>query len=128
MGRFRGVTRARRLVRRLRILEAVIREPGLRPAQLAARAGISERTLRRDLALLRRHGYQVSSGDGYQLQERLRLEAGLVGLTAACEQQLELLREQLPAALAEKVERELAAEVPATLASMIARVLERGTG
>src|SRR5437016_8128139 len=67
------VNRAGRFARRMRILAAVIREPGLTPGQLAERARVSERTLRRDLSLLRRDGYPISYSDGYQVQELLRL-------------------------------------------------------
>jgi predicted DNA-binding transcriptional regulator YafY len=115
----------------MRILAAVIREPGLAPGQLAERARVSERTLRRDLALLRRDGYPISYNDGYQVQELLRLNGGEdsrspgQGLGGVYEHQLRLLRAQVPSALAEEVERELEAEAPAALAALIAHVLER---
>ena len=51
------MNRARRLARLLNILAAIIAEPGLNPLELAARAGVSERTLRRDLTQLRELGY-----------------------------------------------------------------------
>ena len=122
--------RARSLARQLRILAAVLREPGLHPSQLAGRAGISERTLRRDLAALRRLGYAVSYSDGYQLQERLRLDGadGPRGLGGVYEQQIRALRAQVPAELAERVEEELEAEAPAALAALIAEQLERRLG
>ena len=44
------MNRAERLARLLRVLAAIISEPGLNPLELADRAGVSERTLRRDLA------------------------------------------------------------------------------
>jgi hypothetical protein len=114
----------------MRILAAVIREPGLHPVQLAARARVSERTLRRDLALLRRDGYPVTYRDGYQLQELLRLNgpdgnSPGQGLGGVYDHQLRLLRAQVPASVAELVERDLEAEAPAALAGLIAHVLER---
>jgi predicted DNA-binding transcriptional regulator YafY len=123
----REVRRARMLARQLRILAAVIREPGLHPGQLSARAGISERTLRRDLTALRRLGYPLSYNDGYQLQEALRLDGpeGPRGLGGVYEQQVRALRAMVPAQLAERVEAELEAEAPASLAALIATVLER---
>src|SRR5262245_11476385 len=72
--RIRGITRASRFARRMRILAAVIREPGLKPADLASRARVSESTLFRDLGVLRRQGYPISFSDGYQLQESLGLD------------------------------------------------------
>ena len=122
--------RARSLARQLRVLAAVIREPGLRPSELAARSRVSERTLRRDLAALRRLGYPISYGDGYQLQESLRLDGaeGPRGLGGVYEQQVRALRARVPAALAERVEEELEAEAPAALAALIAAVLERRLG
>jgi predicted DNA-binding transcriptional regulator YafY len=114
----------------MRILAAVIRQPGLTPAQLAERARVSERTLRRDLALLRRDGYPIRYGDGYQVQELLRLggedsQSPGQGLGGVYEHQLRLLRAQVSGRLAEQVERELEAEAPAALAGLIAHVLER---
>lgn len=111
----------------MRILAAVIREPGLRPGQLAARARISESTLFRDIGVLRRQGYPVRFSDGYQLQESLGLDGPnpAVGLAAVYEHQLDLLREQLPATLADQVQAELEAEAPAALAAIVAAVVER---
>lgn len=111
----------------MRILAAVIREPGLRPGQLAGRAGVSESTLFRDLAVLRRQGYPISFSDGYQLQESLGLDgpSPATSLGAVYEHQLDLLRNQLPAALAGQVQAELEAEAPAALASIVATVIER---
>jgi predicted DNA-binding transcriptional regulator YafY len=125
--RARGVPRAARLARRLRILAAVIREPGLRPNQLAARAGVSESTLFRDLRALRRQGYPISHSDGYQLQESLGLDGPnpATGLAAVYEHQLGLLWQQLPGVLAEQVQAELEAEAPAALAAIVATVIER---
>ena len=125
--RARGLTRAVRFARRMRILAAVIGEPGLRPAQLAGRAGVSESTLFRDLAVLRRQGYPVTFSDGYQLQESLGLDGPnpATSLGAVYEHQLELLRQQLPAALADQVQGELEAEAPAALAAIVAAVIER---
>jgi Xaa-Pro aminopeptidase len=58
----------------LRVLAAIISEPGLNPLELAERAGVSERTLRRDLAQLRDLGYEVAYTSGYEVQEKLNLE------------------------------------------------------
>jgi Xaa-Pro aminopeptidase len=87
------VNRARRLARLLNVLAAVIAEPGLNPLELAERAGVSERTLRRDLNVLRELGYEVSYTSGYEVQEKLNLEgrAAARGPKRAYEQQLELL-------------------------------------
>jgi Xaa-Pro aminopeptidase len=68
------VNRALRLARLLRILAAIIAEPGLNPLELAERAGVSERTLRRDLAQLRELGYEVAYTSGYEVQEKLNLD------------------------------------------------------
>jgi len=69
-----SVNRAERLARLLRVLAAIIAEPGLNPLELADRAGVSERTLRRDLAQLRDLGYEVAYTSGYEVQEKLNLE------------------------------------------------------
>jgi predicted DNA-binding transcriptional regulator YafY len=118
--------RARRLARLLRILAAVIRDPGLRPAELATAAAISERTLYRDLARLRRLGYAIVHSRGYRLQESLWLSGGSgpQGLASAYQEDLRLLRQEAPA-LAERVEAEVDAEAPATLASLFAAAIER---
>lgn len=125
--RTRGVTRAVRFARRMRILAAVIREPGLKPAQLASRSGVSESTLFRDLRVLRRQGYAISFNEGYQLQESLGLDGPnpATGLAAVYEHQLDLLHHQLPSALADQVQAELEAEAPAALAAIVATVIER---
>src|SRR5690348_17260586 len=68
------MNRAERLARLLRVLAAIIAEPGLNPLELAERAGVSERTLRRDLAQLRELGYEVAYTSGYEVQEKLNLE------------------------------------------------------
>jgi predicted DNA-binding transcriptional regulator YafY len=116
-----------RFARRMRILAAVIREPGLKPAQLASRASVSESTLFRDLGVLRRQGYPISFSDGYQLQESLGLDGPnpATSLGAVYEHQLDLLRGQLPEALADQVQAELEAEAPAALAAIVATVIER---
>ena len=69
------MNRAERLARLLRVLAAIISEPGLNPLELAERAGVSERTLRRDLAQLRELGYEVAYTSGYEVQEKLELES-----------------------------------------------------
>jgi len=68
------LNRAERLARLLRVLAAIIAEPGLNPLELADRAGVSERTLRRDLVQLRDLGYEVAYTSGYEVQEKLNLE------------------------------------------------------
>src|SRR5207245_10298972 len=68
------MNRAERLARLLRVLAAIISEPGLNPMELAERAGVSERTLRRDLAELRELGYEVAYTSGYEVQEKLNLD------------------------------------------------------
>jgi Xaa-Pro aminopeptidase len=73
------VNRADRLARLLRVLAAIIAEPGLNPLELADRAGVSERTLRRDLAELRDLGYDVAYTSGYEVQEKLDLEGRAKG-------------------------------------------------
>jgi Xaa-Pro aminopeptidase len=56
------------------VLAAIISEPGLNPLELAEKAGVSERTLHRDLAQLRDLGYEVAYTSGYEVQEKLNLE------------------------------------------------------
>lgn len=68
------MNRAERLARLLRVLAAIISEPGLNPLELAQRAGVSERTVSRDLAQLRELGYEVAYTSGYEVQEKLNLE------------------------------------------------------
>lgn len=68
------MNRAERLARLLRVLAAIIAEPGLNPLELADRAGVSDRTLRRDLAQLRELGYEVAYTSGYEVQEKLNLD------------------------------------------------------
>ena len=116
--------RARRFARLLSILAAVIREPGLSPGQLSRRAGVSERTLRRDLARLRSLGYTVTWNRGYEVQERFGFEGGggARSLAAVYEQQVRLLRTELPA-LATQVEAEVEAEAPAAVASLFAAAI-----
>src|SRR5207249_8170991 len=61
-----SVNRAERLARLLRVLAAIIAEPGLNPLELAEKAGVSDRTLRRDLAHLRDLGYEVAYTSGHE--------------------------------------------------------------
>ncbi|HEX6547259.1 MAG TPA: HTH domain-containing protein [Candidatus Dormibacteraeota bacterium] len=119
--------RARRFARLLTILSAVIREPGLKPGDLADRIGISERTLFRDMTQLRRLGYEVTWDDGYQVQERFDLDGGSAPQTLArvYEQQLGMLRAELPPPLAEQVEDDVEALAPAALAILFASAIER---
>lgn len=113
------MTRAARLARQLRLVAAVTRQPGVRPAELSQIASVSERTLRRDLRSLRR--------DGYHIQEVLPLDSSAApnGLGSAHDRQLLMLRSRLPERLAGQIECELEAEAPAALASLIAHLLER---
>jgi predicted DNA-binding transcriptional regulator YafY len=124
------VQRARRFARLLGILSAVIREPGLTPSELASRAGVSERTLRRDLTQLRGFGYDVTWSHGYELQERFDLDGSGGGRTLAAlyEHQVRLLRGELPGALAEQVEADVEALAPAALAALFAAAIERRLG
>jgi predicted DNA-binding transcriptional regulator YafY len=123
------VNRARRLARLLRILAAVIAEPGLNPLELAERAGVSERTLRRDLIQLRELGYEIAWTGGYEVQERLNLEGGSGhrSLGRVYEQQLALLRKQLPKRMAARVTQEVDSLAPAALATLFATAIERHT-
>jgi predicted DNA-binding transcriptional regulator YafY len=123
------VNRARRLARLLRILAAVIDQPGLNPVELAERAGVSERTLRRDLLQLRDLGYEISYTGGYEVQETLNLEGRSAprSLGRVYEQHLELLRQQLPKRVAALVAEEVDSLAPAALASLFATAIERHT-
>jgi predicted DNA-binding transcriptional regulator YafY len=105
----------------------VIREPGLTPSQLSVRAGVSERTLFRDLGRLRRLGYEVRWSHGYEVQERFDLDGqgGAKTLAAQYEQQLQLLRSELPQRLADQVEADVEALAPAALAALFASAIER---
>jgi predicted DNA-binding transcriptional regulator YafY len=121
------LNRARRLARLLRILSTVIAQPGLGPLELADRAGVSDRTLRRDLIQLRELGYDVEYTDGYQVQLNLDLDgrAKPMSLGRVYEQQLELLRKQLPKKLAARVTEEVDSKAPAALASLFADAIDR---
>jgi predicted DNA-binding transcriptional regulator YafY len=121
------VNRADRLARLLRILSAVIAEPGLNPLELAERARVSERTLRRDLVQLRALGYDVAYTGGYEVQEKLNLEgrSGHRSLGRVYEQHLELVHQQLPKRLAALVTEEVDSLAPAALASLFATAIER---
>lgn len=123
------MNRARRLARLLRILSFVIAEPGLGPLELAERAGVSDRTLRRDLIQLRELGYDVAYTDGYQVQMNLNLEGRSkpMSLGRVYEQQVELLRTQLPKKLAKQVSEEVDSLAPAALASLFADAIDRHT-
>ena len=120
------MNKARRFARLLSTLAAVIREPGLSPARLAARSGISERTLRRDLARLRGLGYTVTWSHGYEVQERFGFEGGggARSLAAVYEQQVRLLRSELPER-AGQVAADVEAEAPAAVASLFAGAIAR---
>lgn len=121
------MNRAARLARLLRILSVVIAEPGLNPVELAERAGVSERTLRRDLVQLRGLGYEVAYTGGYEVQENLNLEGrtGHRSLGKVYEQHLELVRTQLPKRVATQVTEEVDSAAPAALAILFAAAIER---
>jgi predicted DNA-binding transcriptional regulator YafY len=121
------VNRAARLARLLRILSVVIAEPGLNPVELAERAGVSERTLRRDLVQLRGLGYEVAYTGGYEVQENLNLEGrtGHRSLGKVYEQHLELVRKHLPKRVAAQVTEEVDSAAPAALATLFATAIER---
>lgn len=108
------------------MLSAVIRDPGLQPALLATQAGISERTLRRDLTRLRRLGFDVRYRGGYQFWESLELDGPAVGgrLGVAAERLLAAMRQELPAPVADAVSQDVIALLPAAMASLIASALE----
>ncbi|HVB78095.1 MAG TPA: HTH domain-containing protein [Candidatus Nitrosotalea sp.] len=109
------------------MLSAVTREPGLRPAQLAAQVGISERTLRRDVRRLRGLGYDIRYRDGYQLWEGLAFDgagAGASGLELSLRRLVAVLERELPTALAAPVVRDVEALIPAALASLMASAIE----
>ncbi|HEY1420171.1 MAG TPA: HTH domain-containing protein [Candidatus Dormibacteraeota bacterium] len=124
------MNRARRLARLLRVLSVVIAEPGLNPFELAERAGVSERTLRRDLVQLRGLGYEVAYTGGYEVQERLNLEGrtGHRSMGKVYEQHIELVGRQLPKRLASQVTEEVDSLAPAVLASLFATAIERLSG
>jgi len=124
------VNRARRLARLLRILSVVIAEPGLNPLELSERAGVSERTLRRDLVQLRELGYEVAYTGGYEVQEKLNLEGrtGHRSMGKVYEQHLELIGKQLPKRMAAQVTEEVDSLAPAVLASLFATAIERHAG
>ncbi|MGH7763423.1 MAG: HTH domain-containing protein [Candidatus Dormibacteraceae bacterium] len=124
------MNRAHRLARLLRILSLVIAEPGLNPFELAERAGVSERTLRRDLVQLRGLGYEVAYTGGYEVQEKLNLEGrtGHRSMGKVYEQHLELVGRQLPKRLASQVTEEVDSLAPAVLASLFATAIERHAG
>ena len=124
------MNRARRLARLLRILSVVIAEPGLNPLELADRAGVSDRTLRRDLVQLRALGYEVAYTGGYEVQEKLNLEGrpGRRSLGKLYEQHLELVTKQLSKRLAAQVTEEVDSLAPAALASLFATAIERHSG
>jgi predicted DNA-binding transcriptional regulator YafY len=122
------LSEARHLQRLLTILNEVTRRPGLRPMDLAAELGVSERTLRRDLSELRRAGFDLEWEEGYQLQETLDLEGSAASpggaLPVLYEQQLTLLRGLYPE-LAAEVQREVETQAPELLAVLFQQALER---
>ncbi|TMD05238.1 MAG: HTH domain-containing protein [Chloroflexi bacterium] len=123
------MNRAERFNRLLSILSEVVRHPGQHPSELAGACGVSERTLRRDLAELRRLGFELAYLDGYQLQGRLNLDGSVTPRTWALpivyEQQLRLLRSSFPALVADAVQSEVEAQAPAALAELFSRAIAR---
>jgi predicted DNA-binding transcriptional regulator YafY len=124
--------RVQRFGRLLSILSEVIQHPGQRPAQLATRLGISERTLFRDLGELQKMGVGLNYSDGYQMQERLNLEGIRVtgegaSLPVVYEQQLRLLRSEFPADVAREVQAEVERAAPLALAQLFQQALDSRT-
>ena len=123
------MNRAERFNRLLSILSEVVRHPGQHPSELAGACGVSERTLRRDLAELRRLGFELAYLDGYQLQGRLNLDGSVTPRTWALpivyEQQLRLLRSSFPALVADAVQSEVEAQAPAALAELFSQAIAR---
>ena len=113
----------------LRILDHVIREPGLDPVHLAARVGTSERTLYRDLEHLREIGFGITYADGYRLQEELALSPathrGPHGLAEAYAELRRLVEAEAPPSFAAQLEGEVDALAPAALARLFAEAVER---
>lgn len=122
------MSEGRHFQRLLTILNEVTTRPGLHPSELADELGVSERTLRRDLAELRGAGFDLEWEEGYQLQERLALEgaagAGSATLTGLYEQQLQLLRGLYPD-LAATIQAEVERQAPELLGVLIQQALER---
>ena len=121
---------ARRFGRLLSILAEVIRQPGQKPAPLATKLGISERTLFRDLGELQRMGVGLNYSDGYQMQERLNLEGIRLSETGASlpvvyEQQLRLLRSEFGEKVAREVQSEVEHQAPLALAKLFQAALDR---
>ncbi len=124
------MSEGRRFQRLLTILNEVTTRPGLHPAELAAELGVSERTLRRDLAELRGAGFDLEWEEGYQLQERLALE-GAAGSPAGTlpvlyDQQLRLMRGLFPG-LAGRIQSEVEAQAPQLLSVLFQQAIERAT-
>ena len=122
------MARAQRFARLLKTVEEIAQRPGQSPAQLARRMKVSERSLSRDVHDLRRLGVNVSFEDGYQIQERLDLDApaGLhETLPAVYDRQMKMLRTEVGPKVALRVESDLASRAPVALASLIAGSLER---
>jgi Xaa-Pro aminopeptidase len=117
------VNRALRLARLLRVLAAIIAEPGLNPLELAERGGVSERTLRRDLAQLRELGYEVAYTSGYEVQEKLNLDGRARGKkrTPAEDTETELLKAVAQAMGSAGLWKPVAASAPARQAQPVAR-------
>ncbi len=119
--------RARRFARVLAILAAVIREPGLTSARLAARIGRSEPRPRRDSVEPRRIGRPVSWKRGYEVRERFGLEgrAAAGSLADTCALQVQPVRANPAPRLADRVTADVEAQAPAALAMLFAPAIER---
>ncbi|MBO0701355.1 MAG: hypothetical protein J2P38_00360 [Candidatus Dormibacteraeota bacterium] len=113
----------------LRILDNVIRRPGLDPVHLAAAVRTSERTLYRDLEHLRAIGFDITYADGYRLQEALALSPtthrGPHGLAEAYGELRRLVETEASASFAAQLEGEVDALAPAALAELFAEAVER---
>ena len=122
------MSEGRHFQRLLTILNEVARRPGLRPVDLATELGVSERTLRRDLAELRSAGFDLEWEEGYQLQETLDLEGSLSApggaLPILYEQQLRLLRNLHPE-IAGHIQAEVEKQAAELLGLLFRQALER---
>jgi predicted DNA-binding transcriptional regulator YafY len=123
------VNRVQRFNRMLNILSEVVRHPGRHPGDLADACGVSERTLRRDLAELRRRGFELGYLDGYQLQGTLDLDgmtpvaAKMEAVPVVYEQQVRFLYSSFPRELATQIEARVEELAPGALAALFARAI-----
>ena len=100
------MSEGRRFQRLLTILNEVTTRPGLHPGELADELGVSERTLRRDLAELRAAGSAAGT------------------LPVLYEQQLRLVRGLYPDAV-DRIRAEVEAQAPQLLSVLFQQAIER---